>query len=263
VVLSGAGDISICGQKGDDKTAALLGQLPGWIFTVGDNSNEGGSADQYLNCFTPSWGQFLDRMHPAPGNHDYGLPGGSGYYEYFGELAGPVNKGFYSYDLGTWHIIVLNSNCSYAGCSSGSRQEKWLRKDLEAHPSLCTLAYWHHPRWSSGKYGDDRRMDAFWNTLYEFGVEVVINGHVHFYERFAPLNPSGEIDESRGIRQFIVGTGGAGHYEVGQVHLASEVRNNDTFGVLSFNLLESGYSWEFIPVEGGIFTDSGTGECHK
>ncbi|MEJ5201994.1 MAG: metallophosphoesterase, partial [Anaerolineales bacterium] len=260
-VLVGAGDIAICGQKGDDQTAALLEQIPGIVFTAGDNSNEDGLLEQYQNCFGPSWGRFLDRIHPSPGNHDYNEGDNSAYFEYFGEMAGEPGKGYYSYDLGEWHIISLNSNCAYVGCGPNSEQVAWLKSDLEAHPARCTLAYWHHPRWSSGFAGNDGLIAPIWRTAYQHGVDVVINGHEHHYERFAPMDENGQVDENNGIREFVVGTGGVNLLGFGEIHPASEVRYAGSFGVLKLLLYSDHYRWEFIPVAGD-FRDEGTGRCH-
>lgn len=260
-VLVGAGDIAICGQKGDDQTAALLEKIPGTIFTAGDNSNEDGLLEQYQNCFGPSWGRFLDRIRPSPGNHDYNEGNNSAYFEYFGKAAGEPGKGYYSYDLGEWHIISLNSNCAYVGCGPNSDQLAWLQADLEAHPARCTLAYWHHPRWSSGFAGNDGLIAPLWRTAYQGGVDVVINGHEHHYERFAPMDKDGQMDENSGIREFVVGTGGVNLLGFGEIHPASEVRYAGSFGVLKLLLYADHYRWEFVPVEGD-FRDEGLGTCH-
>ena len=258
-VLVGAGDISICGQQGDDQTAALLADMPGTIFTVGDNSNENGTTYEYLNCFGPSWGQFLERLNPVPGNHDYVTDNASAYYDYFSGSQVPPGRGYYSYDLGSWHIIALNS---VIDIRADSLQVRWLKEDLAAHPSRCSLAYWHHPRWTSGESGDNGRVAALWQILYEAGVEVVVNGNEHMYERFAPMDPNGDLDLVRGMREFVVGTGGVSHYRFAQTHLNSQVRDNTSFGVLKFVLDSDGYSWEFIPVDGMNFTDTGSDVCH-
>lgn len=258
-VLVGAGDISICGQDGDDLTASLLDDNPGIVFTVGDNTNEEGTEYEYRNCFGPSWGRFLDRLKPSPGNHDYATDQGSAYYQYFSSIPVEIGKGYYSYSLGSWHIIVLNS---VIDVRAGSAQEQWLLADLIAHPSECALAYWHHPRWTSGTSGDNGRMIPFWELLYEYGVDVVVNGNEHLYERFSPMDPQGKQDRQRGIREFIAGTGGVSHYPFGDIHDNSEVRDNTTYGVLKFSLYPGRYEWEFIPIEGGTFRDHGMDTCH-
>ncbi len=262
-VLVGAGDIASCAGTGDEATAALLDAIPGTVFTTGDNAYDHGSSLEFERCYEPSWGRHRARTRPAPGNHDYHTPRAAGYFSYFGEVAGPPERGYYSYDLGTWHIVVLNSNCAaVGGCGPGSPQERWLRADLAAHPAACTLAYWHHPRFSSGPHGGTSTVQALWQALYEAGAEIVINGHDHLYERFAPQTPDGRPDEERGIRQFIVGTGGAGLYAVRRRAPNSEVVNTSTFGVLKLTLYPDRYEWEFIPVPGGTFVDHGSAACH-
>jgi acid phosphatase type 7 len=260
VVLSGAGDIGICGQDGDDDTAALLEKLPGDIFTAGDNSNENGTMKQFKKCF--AWGSFLDRIHPAPGNHDYNTEGAQDYFLYFGAVAGIPGEGWYSYDYGDWHIVVLNSNCNDVACGKNSAQVKWLQEDLAAHPTRCTMAVWHHPRWSSGLTGSDGRMSPEYRALYAAGAELVISGHDHDYERFTPLNPEGTPDPQNGIRQFVVGTGGAYLRPFARILPVSEAHKSGIFGVLKLTLYPDRYDWRFIPIEGETYTDSGTELCH-
>jgi len=262
-VLLAAGDIAHCGSSNDEATAALLARRPGTVAALGDNAYESGTTREYTDCYGPTWGRYKDRTKPAVGNHDYLTPGAAGYYDYFGVAAGPRGKGYYSYDLGGWHIIVLNSNCEVVSCAAGSAQEQWLRADLAAHPARCTIGYWHHPRFSSGAtHGDDIEVAPLWRALYDAGAELVLNGHEHLYERFAPQTPDAVADPERGIRQFTVGTGGRSLYELGRRKANSEVVNNQTFGVLQLTLNVAGYSWEFLPVAGGTFTDRGTGVCH-
>jgi hypothetical protein len=198
------------------------------------------------------------------GNHEYGTPGATAYFDYFGPAAGERGKGYYSYDLGTWHLVVLNSNCRpVGGCGPGSPQERWLRADLAKHHARCTLAYWHHPRFSSGWHGSDPSYQAFWQALSEHDADVVLVGHDHDYERFAPQTASGAVDSRRGIREFVVGTGGGSYREFPSRAAAnSEIRNDKTFGVLRLVLGPSEYSWRFIPEAGKTFTDSGTASCH-
>ena len=210
-VLVGAGDIGSCRSEGDEATADLIAGIEGTVATFGDNAYPRGTAADFARCYDPSWGPFKDRTKPSPGNHEYETAGASGYFDYFGSAAGEPGKGYYAYDLGSWRVISLNSNCSslVGGCGPGSPQEQWLKAELAAHSNACTLAYWHHPRFSSGVHGDESFVAPFWDDLYQAGAEVVLNGHEHVYERFAPQNPSGQTDSAQGIRQFIVGTGGA------------------------------------------------------
>lgn len=258
-VLVGSGDIAHCRSEGDEATANLLDNIPGTVFTTGDNVYPDGTVEEFANCYDPSWGRHKARTYPSPGNHDYHTNDAAGYYTYFGAAAGDPAKGYYSYDLGTWHIIVLNSNVPV---DPGSPQEQWLRADLAAHPVACTLAYWHHPRFSSGvEHGSNRRMQPLWQALYDFGADVVLAGHEHNYERFAPQDPQGIPDPRRGIRQFVIGSGGRSHYQFGPPVPNSEVRNGDTHGVLRLTLHAGNYSWEFIPVAGQTFTDSGSAPC--
>jgi hypothetical protein len=260
-VLVGAGDIAECGLTGDDATAALLDRIQGTVFTAGDNAYEDGTAAEYTRCYGPSWGRHKARTRPSPGNHEYQTPGAAGYFAYYGSIAGPTGKGYYSYDLGDWHIISLNSNI---GMNAGSPQEAWLRADLAANQKSCTLAYWHHPRFTSGvMYGNQPSTQPLWQALYEAGAEIIIAGHEHNYERFAPQTPTGAADPAAGIRQFVVGTGGAGLYDDQHAPAPnSEVFEGTTYGVLKLTLMADGYSWEFIPVAGRSFTDSGSGSCH-
>jgi hypothetical protein len=260
-VLVGAGDIADCSSSGDEATAALLDGIDGTVFTAGDNAYEDGSTSNFSQCYQPSWGRHKGRTRPAPGNHDYHTSGGADYYAYFGALSGEVGKGYYSYDLGDWHIISLNSNISM---SAGSAQETWLRADLAANPMACTLAYWHHPRFSSGtQHGSSSSPGPLWQALYDAGAEIVISGHEHNYERFAPQAPDGTADAVRGIREFVVGTGGTGHYDdLGTQLPNSEVFDGTTWGVIKLTLSPGGYAWQFVPVAGETFTDSGSGSCH-
>ncbi|MEA2584117.1 MAG: acid phosphatase type 7, partial [Thermomicrobiales bacterium] len=190
----------------------------------------------------------------------YQTPGAAGYYAYFGAAAGDPAEGWYAYDLGGWHVVVLNSNLDMA---AGSAQETWLRADLASHPATCTLAYLHHPRFSSGStHGDKRGTEPLWRALYEAGAELVLAGHEHSYERFAPQDPTGVADPAFGLRSFVVGVGGAGFYPLGPPAANSEARQNDTFGVLALTLRPDGYDWRFVSEAGKTFTDTGTGSCH-
>jgi len=257
-ILVGAGDIATCTAYADDSTARLLDDIPGIVFTAGDNAYPSGAPESYANCFNPTWGRHKARMRPAVGNHDYETADAAGYFDYFGAAAGEPGKGFYSYDYGAWHILVINSSIDV---DTNSPQLQWLRADLAAHPALCTLAYFHYPLFSSGTYAVPG-MRATWNALYAGGADVVISGHDHIYERFAPQTPEGVADAAHGIREFIVGTGGRSHLPLAGVAPNSEVRDNKTFGVLKLTLHASGYDWVFVPVTGGTFTDSGSGTCH-
>lgn len=261
MVFVGAGDIADCSRVQDELTAQLLDNIPGTVFTVGDNAYPSGSAANFNDCYEPTWGRHKARTHPAVGDNEYGTSGAAGYFNYFGAAAGNPGEGYYSYDLGGWHIIVLNSNCSQiGGCDPNSPQGQWLQADLAAHPSTCTLAIHHEPLFSS-KGGDEDLRD-FWVPLYEAGAEIVLSGHRHMYERFARQNPDGVADPERGIRQFVVGTGGSSLTSApSSTAPNSEVRNNTTHGVLKFTLHPTSYDWEFIPIAGQTFTDSGSESC--
>jgi acid phosphatase type 7 len=260
VVLVGAGDIAECDSHGHNVTADLLDSIPGTVFTAGDNAYGDGTAAEFAHCYHPSWGRHKARTRPSPGNHDYETAGGAPYFAYFGANAGPAGRGYYSYDLGDWHVISLNSNVSMR---AGSPQEKWLRADLAATTKQCVVAYWHHPRFSSSSnHGSQRQTQPLWEALYEHGAEIVIGGHDHTYERFAPQTPDGKADAARGIRQFVVGTGGKGHYGFGRPLPNSEARDNTSYGVLKLTLGRGSYSWTFVPAAGHSFTDSGRGTCH-
>ncbi|HJS43646.1 MAG TPA: metallophosphoesterase [Gemmatimonadales bacterium] len=260
VVFVGAGDIAVCGDNDDEATAKLLDDIAGTVFTTGDNAYDDGTHSEFARCYHPTWGRHKARTRPVAGNHDYETSGAAGYFRYFGDAAGDPTKGYYSYDLGVWHIVVLNSNVSMR---AGSPQELWLKADLAASTKRCTVALWHHPRFSSGTHhGNDSRSQAIWNVLYDAGAELVLVGHEHNYERFAPQTPTGVADSARGVRQIVIGTGGRGFYPFGTPLPTSEVRNNDTFGVLKLTLSDGSYTWEFVPVAGKTFTDSGTDTCH-
>jgi hypothetical protein len=263
-VLVGAGDIASCRSTGDEATASLLDGISGTVFTTGDNAYGNGSSSDFRECYGPSWGRHLPRTRPAPGNHDYKTPGARGYFQYFGSRAGDPDKGYYSYDLGSWHVVVINSNCAEVrGCHAGSAQERWLRTDLAASSKQCTAAYWHHPLFTSGsRHRPSTEMRPIFQALYDHRAEIVVTGHNHNYERFAPQDPDGRLDAARGIAAFVAGTGGRSHYRFGQVQPNSEVRGGDTYGVLKLTLKPRRYDWEFIPEVGKSFTDSGSGRCH-
>jgi len=259
-----AGDIVDCPHPaGSEATAKLLDQLPGTILPVGDLAYPDGSGDNF-QCYDKTWGRYKSRTRPAPGNHEYHTADAAAYFKYFGSAAGEPGRGYYSFNLGSWHIISLNSECArVGGCQKGSPEEQWLREDLQKNPSNCILAYWHVPLFSSGdKHGNAPVMKDFWDALYAAGADVVINGHDHDYERFALQNPDGTRDP-KGIREFVVGTGGKDQRGFRSPLTTTEIRANTTLGVLQLSLHEHGYDWKFIPVAGGQFSDSGSGNCHK
>jgi len=263
-ILVGAGDIADCKDlSGAEATAKLLVQVPGTVMAVGDLAYPDGSKENFA-CYDKTWGRVKSRTRPAPGNHEFHAVGATPYFDYFGPAAGNPRTGYYSYELGTWHIIVLNSECKdVGGCETGSPQEKWLRADLAAHPVACTLAYWHKPLFSSGNaHGNDPTVKPFWQALYEANADVVIAGHDHDYERFAPQTPDGVPDPQRGIREFVVGTGGKNHRPFVEPKPNSELRDATAFGVLKLTLKPGAYDWQFIPETGKTFTDSGSGTCH-
>ncbi len=262
-VLVGAGDIADCPPTHAEQTAALVNDIAALVFTTGDNAYPTGSTAQFDECYGPSWGFFRGRTYPAIGNHDALTANGAPYYAYFGEAAGTPPDGWYSYDAATWHVIVLNSNCrSVGGCGDGSREMAWLKADLAAHPAVCTLAIWHHPRFSSGEHGNNKVSDPFWQVLYEAHADLIVNGHDHDYERFAPQTPTGEADPVNGIREIVVGTGGKSLRLFNKVVPNSEVRSSTTYGVLRLDLAPGRYSWQFIGTESRSFGDSGTTACH-
>jgi hypothetical protein len=233
------------------------------LLALGDIQYERGSIDEFLGSYDVTFGRFRAMTRPAPGNHEYITADAAGYFQYFGAAAGDPAKAYYSFDLGAWHVVALNSNCARAGgCHRGSPQEQWLRADLAAHPARCTLAYWHHPRYNSGKFGDEGTMRPIWQALADAGAEVALAGHAHDYERFAPQDEAAGLDPARGVRQFVVGTGGANHTPIRSIQPNSEVRNDDTFGILLLTLRPTGYDWRFVPEAGGAFTDAGSDVCH-
>lgn len=258
----GRGTAGTCQMKATSDLVAGQNGLAA-ILALGDLQYDDGTLAKFQQSYEPTWGRVKAITHPAVGNHEYLTPGAQDYYSYFGAAAGDPGKGYYSFDLGTWHLIALNSNCQeVGGCGFGSPQEQWLRADLAAHPAPCTLAYWHHPRWSSAHYGNDPTYSAFWQDLYDGGAEIVLNGHEHDYERFTPQDPFGVADEVYGVREIVVGTGGENLREFKVVQANSLVRSNNTFGVLALTLHPAGYDWRFVPVAGKTFTDSGAGACH-
>jgi hypothetical protein len=264
VVLVGAGDIADCRDlSGAEATAKLLEHVSGTVMAVGDLAYPDGTKENF-SCYEKTWGRVKSRTRPAPGNHEFHSAGATPYFEYFGSAAGDPKTGYYSYELGKWHVIVLNSEClDVGGCEAGSPQDKWLRADLAQHPAACTLAYWHKPLFSSGSaHGNDLEMKPLWQALYEANAEIVVNGHDHNYERFAPQAPDGSADPARGIREFVAGTGGKNLRPMGPPVLNSEVSSSEAFGVLKLTLRANGYDWQFIPQAGRSFTDSGSANCH-
>jgi len=238
----------------------LLDQIAGTVFTTGDNVYDNGTASEFQDCYGPSWGRHKARTQPTPGNHDWNTANAQGYRDYFGFNNTTT---YYSYNLGSWHVVVLDSDCSQVGgCASGSPQYTWLMNDLTAHAPACTVAMWHHPRFSSGEHGNYVSMQPIWQLLYDRNADLILNGHDHTYERFAPQTPTGAPDTARGMREFVVGTGGKNHYSFTVVQPNSEVRNNDTFGVLKLTLRSGAYDWQFVHVVGGSFSDAGTDSCH-
>jgi calcineurin-like phosphoesterase family protein len=252
-----------CEQAG---TATLVQSLgPTAVAALGDEQYESGTSAEFAGSFEPSWGQFKSLIHPAVGNHEYLTSGASGYFGYFGGAAGDPTKGYYSFELGDWHLIALNSNCEYVSCAAGASQEQWLRADLASHSSRCTLAYWHHPLFTSGPskgQADNLATRPLWQALYDNHADVVLNGHDHDYERFAPQAPDGQRDPN-GIREFVVGTGGKSHFAISTTSPNSEAQNADVFGVLLLGLDSASYNWRFVPQNPGGFTDQGAATCHR
>jgi len=252
-----AGDIAHCGEAGPKETAALLDGLRGTVLALGDLAYNNGTAREFRDCYDPTWGRYKARTRPAPGNHEYGTRDAAGYYGYWGARAGPRGRGYYSFDLGAWHLIALNSSID---ARAGSPQDTWLAADLAASRARCVLAFWHHPVFSSGRHGNIERMRPLFRRLYEAGASIVLGGHDHLYERFAPLDPEGRPDPARGIREFVVGTGGARRYRFGSIQPGSEFRDRDHWGVLRLELGATDYGWRFIGTDGRAL-DAGRGDC--
>jgi acid phosphatase type 7 len=256
-VLLAAGDVAVCGTIGAVETGLLLDSLEGTIVAVGDLAYRRGTAQEFETCYDPVWGRHKARTRPSPGNHEYETPGALPYFDYFGAQAGPAGQGYYSFRSGDWLVLSLNSNLPIGGATL---QAQWIRSELTANTSRCALAYFHHPLYSSGPNGDNARLAGLWQLLYEQGVDVVLSAHEHLYERFARISPDGQRDDARGIRQFIVGTGGAGLYAVMRTHPQSDVRVV-SHGILKLTLVATGYSWEFLQ-PGGARADVGSDVCH-
>lgn len=255
----GSGTASRCRQATTAALASAAG--PAVVATLGDSQYESATSAAYAASYDKSWGRLRAITRPAVGNHEYRTPGAADYFSYFGSNAGSASRGYYSYDIGQWHVVVLNSNCSIVSCAAGSAQERWLRADLAAHPRRCTLAYMHHPRFSSGSHGPATSMAPFWKALYDHRADVVLAGHDHGYERFAKIRPDGVRDTATGMRSWVVGTGGKNYRTFSVVDPNSLVRNSSTFGVLRLKLGVDGYTWKFLAQSGSTFTDSGTGSC--
>lgn len=254
-----AGDIAGCSYDADEATAQILDRYPNApILTLGDNAYESGKITEFMNCFEPTWGRHKDRIYPSIGNHEYGTPGGDDYFTYFKR----EKPAYYSFELANWHFIALDSNCTITLCTTESEQVRWLTADLHKLPAdKCVIAYMHHPRFSSGKHGNDDRLITIWQTLYDGGVDLVLAGHDHTYERIAPLSPDGYVNNTRGMRSLVVGTGGRGLYEFDEIVYGSEKRNNTVHGVLKLELFDGRYDYSFIPVAGQEFSDFGSGLC--
>ncbi len=266
-VVVAAGDQHACDGPGDDQTAALLGPInPFAVLPLGDASGEYGYLSEYTACYGPTWGAFKPITYPTPGNHDYeGDSTAAGYFTYFGAAAGTPGQGWYSYDVGAWHVIALNSNCGLVGgCGAGDPEVTWLKQDLATHPAACTLAYFHHPLFTSTPApGYNGPVDALYQALYDGGADVILNAHSRAYERFGPQDPDANPDPLFGIREFIVGTGG-GALDPTNNHAAnSEAWQASTLGVLKLTLHASSYDWQFVPVAGGSYSDSGNANCHS
>jgi alkaline phosphatase len=257
-VLVGAGDIAMCSTVGSEATAKLLDGIDGTVFTVGDNAYMNGTANEFKVCYDPTWGRHKARTRPTPGNHEMLTAGGEPYFDYFGANAGPYGVGYYSYTVGSWLVLALNSE----DLSDGSGQLQFVKSELAKTNARCTVAYWHRPLFSSGPNGRNPDVQGLWRILYDAGVDVVLNGHDHLYERFAPQDPNGRRDPERGIRQFTIGTGGASLYTIGGAALPTSEAAASGWGVLKLSLFDDSYRWEFIPTDGGGFQDSGLGQCH-
>ena len=292
--LVGTGDIASCSHNRDYYTARLVNDTLATanasvtVFNLGDNAYPDGTAAQFRNCYDPTWGGshlgertditlkvvnplIYDLTRPTVGNHEYHTAGASAYFDYFGAKAGDPTKGYYSYDVGGWHFVVLNSNCAeVGGCGKQSLQGRWLKADLANHPASCTAASFHHPLYTSST-ADTTIVRPFWDTLYSAGADVILSGHAHYYERFLPQRPDGTLDPFYGLHEFVVGTGGAAPTNPMRFPRAansvidSEKENEPgktAYGVLKLDIYAGSYAWEFLPIEGETFTDSGTGRCH-
>jgi hypothetical protein len=267
----GLGTSSQCRQK--YTSDLLVGQTLAAVLPLGDNQYECAGTQAFSSSYDPSWGRVKDISHPVAGNHEYSTSGGTdcdstgkalGYFNYFGSAAGDPSKGYYSYNIGAWHLIALNTgNCSkIGGCGSGKPEEVWLRNDLASNPAVCTLAYWHQPRFSSNLSSPNSASSTFWKDLYDAGADVILNGHIHNYERFAPQTPSGVSDPSTGIREFVVGVGGRSAASITTSNASNSEIRGKTYGVLDLTLHPTSYDWQFLPEAGKTFTDAGSSVCH-
>ena len=269
ITLYAAGDIADCRTSGiadsmaartaDLIAAGLATEPTAMVLTLGDNAYQTGSANEYAGCYEQTWGRFKSRTLPSPGNHEYYTKGATPYYDYFGALAGPQQRGYFSKDVGQWHLISLNSNLHDAAQQA---QLDWLKDDLASHPTHCTLAFWHHPVFSSGGHGNNAQMRPAWQMLMSAGADLVLSGHDHDYERFAPQSVSGQRDDRHGMRQFVVGSGGAALTPLFITKSNSETVDNSSYGVIKLTLQDFGYAWEFMPVAGGTYHDGGSARCH-
>ncbi len=261
-VVLAAGDIAACDSDGDEATAALLDELEGTILVLGDLAYPDGTPADFAQCYDPSWGRHRDRTRPVPGNHEYETDGAAAYFDYFGAAAGDPDGGWHAFDLGEWRIIGLNSNCEeVGGCGAESPQGSRLREELEENRADCTLAFWHHPRWSSGEeHGSDDLTDTFWRLLHDAGADLVLTAHDHQYERFVPMDGEGAADPG-GMVEFVVGTGGKSLYEFAEILPTSAAHDASTYGVLRLTLRPGAYDWEFVPTADAGFEDSGTAFC--
>jgi hypothetical protein len=272
-IILAAGDIALCDDlSGARGTGDLLAQWPtATVATLGDHAYQLGSLQQFTDCYDPTWGLAKTRTHPILGGHEYNTANAAGYFTYFHDQLAPFGpdaldptKGWYSYDLGGWHVVHLNGElCGGGACGAGSPQVQWLQADLAAHPAACTIAFEYEPRFSSGNvHGSQTQLSTIFTTLYNGGVELVLSGDEHVYERYAPQGPAGQLDLAHGVTQFVVGTGGASHYGFATPLANSEVRDNTSFGVLKVTLHAGSYEWEFVPVAGAPFHDYGSRTCH-
>src|SRR2546421_135003 len=263
----GAGNIARCDRTNDEATAALLDSIPGTVFALGDNAVPGGTLANYQNCYGPGWGRQLARTYPVPGHQDYmSSATADGYFGYFGAAAGDPTKGYYSHDLGAWHIVELNSNSAYVATGAGSPQEQWLKADLAATAQHCLLALWHRPRFYSNTdtvFYPTSAVKAFWDDLYAAGADLILNAHSRDYERFAPQTPDGAADSVNGIREIIIGTGGEGLDQPNTNRIPTSLVNiSQVYGVRRLTLADGSYSWRFVPVAGQTASDSGSAACH-